>query len=162
MDVWDFMDQIHKPTLVKLISGCFTKMEFSSSKLSQSKQYIIMGDDSGSFHIVEVPSKLSKKQEIEDEIIKKLWDKETRRYLHKESRIKELKDMKAKDEFKVVEKEAAKVQEEDKQEENEEKELELEELYKLMKLTIRENELGDVSHEEADRLRKEWKEAKTE
>jgi len=157
------MDQMHKPTQVQLISSCFTSIEFSSTKLvkEQNKQSIIMGDDAGTYHVFKVPSNLFKKQEREDEIMKQFWERETRRYMFRESRIKELKDAKAKEELKAAEKELMKGQEEGKtDEEILKEENDLEEAYNNILITIKETELNLITHDEAEKIRKDIKEAK--
>lgn len=78
IDVWDFVDSSHKPSLVfNFATSPFMYLKFQYYKHPNNKQYMSYGDkDSGTLFLYEVPPNLRNCQPGEKEAIEKFWDKE--------------------------------------------------------------------------------------
>lgn len=132
IDVWDFLDQSNKPSLVfNFATSPFMYCKFQYFKHHDNKQYMAFGDkENGTLFLYEVPVNLRAVQENEKENIQKFWDREIEKcqfVLEQRERKKEEYTMaKVEDEKRKALAEAAKEVTED---QLMQKELELEDQY---------------------------------
>ena len=78
IDVWDFVDSSHKPSLVfNFATSPFMYLKFQYFKHTNNKQYMAYGDkDSGTLYLYDVPPNLRNCQPGEKEAIETFWNKE--------------------------------------------------------------------------------------
>lgn len=79
IDVWDLLDQCHKPALnFSVGSDSITSMEYWQSSTS-GLQYLAVGDADGKLHIIEIPRTLRRKLAGEEELMSQFYQREVRR-----------------------------------------------------------------------------------
>jgi hypothetical protein len=82
-DIWDFLHQSIKPSMTFNQATCPMYMTFQKTKQNNNKQYMAYGDmEAGTFYLYDVPSSLKNKQENEEEIIERLWEREIEKCLY--------------------------------------------------------------------------------
>ncbi len=94
IDVWDFLDQSHKPSItLNLSANVITFFRFQSLKNKENKQYLAYGDDyDGNFFLFDVPMNLKKPAENELSNIKEFWDREIEKCNYIKSRRTQRKE----------------------------------------------------------------------
>ena len=76
LDIWDFLDISHKPTLVhRVVSESITVITFHDT----IPHYLAIGDANGNLHMVELPYTLCKKQGDEEKFMEMFWEREVKR-----------------------------------------------------------------------------------
>lgn len=78
IDVWDLLDQCHKPSLNKAVTGSserISSMEFWQSK-TMSVQYLAVGDVEGKLHVIEIPRNLKRKLHQEEQLMRNFYERE--------------------------------------------------------------------------------------
>ncbi|KAI9204650.1 WD40-repeat-containing domain protein [Polychytrium aggregatum] len=96
IEIWDLLDQSHLPITVQNVSSIaisYMTIHQYPNKSQMNSQFIAVGDDEGTLHILEVPRNLSKPVKNERSIIQTFFDREVRRLSYvkgrKEIRISE-------------------------------------------------------------------------
>lgn len=87
IEMWDLLDQCHKPSLVyQLGNDAVTSLEFWSAKnaASSTPQYLGAGDTTGKMHVVLVPRNLAAK--ANRELMAQLLDRESKRVRYTQRR----------------------------------------------------------------------------
>merc|ERR1719296_251857 len=80
VEVWDLLDQCHKPSLTFSSGHCMvTSMQFWQTKLQSSQQYLAVGDSEGKLHVIEIPRNLRRSANNEDQQMRAFYDREIKR-----------------------------------------------------------------------------------
>lgn len=167
IDVWDFIDQSHKPSMaLASVSSVITYITFQHYKQTDDSQYLAFGEENdGTVFLYNVPPNLKDPQGDEVEDVKNFWDKFWKSeiekcYYQKERKLIRIEEKEAEEEKKALE-EMMREQEAQNMDEDIEmqKELEEEEKYQLMRLKY-EVEFGILSQEDYDKILEEKKKNK--
>jgi WD40 repeat protein len=82
LEVWDLLDKSHEPTTVQSVAtSAIASISIRQYTGKGAQQYIAVGDDSGTLHILECPKNLQKITKNEKGAIGVLFDRETKRAL---------------------------------------------------------------------------------
>ncbi|KAJ3326149.1 WD repeat-containing protein 63 [Boothiomyces sp. JEL0866] len=150
LEVWDLLDKSHSPATVQSVAtSAISSIEIKQYAGKGSPQFIAIGDDAGTLHILETPKNLQKMTKNERVVISTYFDREIKRVSANSERKKNhVKDRAAFDAAVLEQAQAAakalaaKQAEEQKAENNEEdvEELKEEKAYQAMELAFLEAE----------------------
>lgn len=157
IDVWDFLDQSHKPSItLNLSANVITYFKFQYNKHKDGKQYLGYGDDyDGNFFLFDVPNNLKKPMDNELNNIKDFWKREIDKCTYvkarREARKLQWQELQRLDEIKKAKDEQEREMARDLEAQQEE---ESEDSYQntLMKFKV---ELGMMTEEEFENIIKE-------
>lgn len=82
IEVWDLLDKSHVPTLVQTVSATsITHMALHTSFIKSNihHQFLGVGDDEGTLHVLEVPKALRRPSRNEKQLIKAFFEREVKR-----------------------------------------------------------------------------------
>jgi WD40 repeat protein len=167
IDVWDFLDQSHKPSMsLGSVSSVITCITFQQYKQKDDSQYLAFGEENdGTIFLYNVPPNLKNPQGDEADNVRKFWDKFwqveiDKCFYQKERKEIRIEEKEAEDDRKALE-EMMREQEQQNIDEDAEmqKELEEEDKYQQMKLKY-EVEFGIITQEQYDKIMEEKKKNK--
>jgi hypothetical protein len=167
VDVWDFLDQSHKPSMsLGSVSSIITYITFQHYKQNDGSQYLAFGEENdGTIFLYNVPPNLKNPQGDEAVSVKQFWDKFWKREIEKCFYQKERKVIRL--EEKEAEEEKAQLEEMMREQEAQNidedaarlKELSEEDMYQSMKLKY-ELEFELITQEEYDKILEDKKKQK--
>ena len=90
IDVWDFLDQSHRPSMtLGAISSSITYITFQMFKHADKRQFLAFGEESdGTVFLYKVPPNLRSPQGEEEEAMEKFWDREIQKCDYRKQRDK--------------------------------------------------------------------------
>ncbi|KAJ3315591.1 WD repeat-containing protein 63 [Boothiomyces sp. JEL0838] len=80
LEVWDLLDKSHSPaTIQNVATSAISTIEIKQYAGKGSPQFIAIGDDAGTLHILETPKNLQKMTKNEKSVISAYFERETKR-----------------------------------------------------------------------------------
>ncbi|KAH6589670.1 hypothetical protein BASA61_005550 [Batrachochytrium salamandrivorans] len=93
LEVWDLLDTSHAPSTTQTITStaisCLQIHQYGG-RSGDGQQFLAVGDDSGTLHIIEIPKKLQRQSKNEKSVITSLFEREARRatYTHERKQVR--------------------------------------------------------------------------
>ncbi|KAH6570612.1 hypothetical protein BASA60_007630 [Batrachochytrium salamandrivorans] len=93
LEVWDLLDTSHAPSTTQTITStaisCLQIHQYGG-RSGDGQQFLAVGDDSGTLHIIEIPKKLQRPSKNEKSVITSLFEREARRatYTHERKQVR--------------------------------------------------------------------------